>query len=173
MTDSLWIGVHAFASHVLMSFLVDVTLLPRLVKLSTSFRELRFNVEMSPLWLKHVYSVLSALTWRPMPPAAHSRLYTRDSAWVGEFLLKCYVIGIVYARYSLRGVSSAFFLYRSSVIYHWHYVNSIWSRQIVSNICEILQNFDLLLYLIISTRLLLSFVWEKFFVCFIFSQFFS
>ena len=26
-----------------------------------------FSVETSPLWLKHLYSVLSALTWKPMP----------------------------------------------------------------------------------------------------------
>ena len=49
MTDSLSIAVHAFASRVLMSVAVDETLLPRLVNLSTSFRELPINVEMSPL----------------------------------------------------------------------------------------------------------------------------
>ena len=43
------IAVHAFASHVLMSVSVDETLLPRKVNLSTSFRELPFCVEMSPL----------------------------------------------------------------------------------------------------------------------------
>ena len=37
MTDSLSIAVHAFASHVSMSVLVDETLLPKLVNLSTSF----------------------------------------------------------------------------------------------------------------------------------------
>ena len=40
MTNSLLLAVHAFASRVLMSFSVDETLLPRLVNLSTSFREL-------------------------------------------------------------------------------------------------------------------------------------
>ena len=40
---------------------------------STSFRELLFSVEMSPVGLKHIYSVLCALTWRPMPAAARSR----------------------------------------------------------------------------------------------------
>ena len=49
MTDSLLIAVHAFAGHVLMSFSVDETLLLRLVNLSTSFRELAFSVEMSPV----------------------------------------------------------------------------------------------------------------------------
>ena len=49
MTDSLSIAVHAFASCVLMSILVDETLLPRLVNLSMSFIELPFSVEMLPL----------------------------------------------------------------------------------------------------------------------------
>ena len=70
MTDRLPIAVHAFASRV--SFSVDETLLPRKVNLSTSFRELPFSADISPLWLKYIYSVLSALTWRPMPPAALS-----------------------------------------------------------------------------------------------------
>ena len=45
MTDSLSIAVHAFASRVSMSVLVDETQLPRLVILSTSFRGLPFSVE--------------------------------------------------------------------------------------------------------------------------------
>ena len=48
MTDSLLIAVHAFASHVLISVSVDETLLPRQVK-STSFKELPFSAEISPL----------------------------------------------------------------------------------------------------------------------------
>ena len=40
MIDILSIAVHAFVSCVSMSFLVDETLLPRLVNLSNSFREL-------------------------------------------------------------------------------------------------------------------------------------
>ena len=60
--------------HMLMSFSVDETLPPGKVNLSTSFNGLRFTVDLSPPWLKHMYSVLSALTWRPMPPAAGSRL---------------------------------------------------------------------------------------------------
>ena len=63
VTDNLSIAVHTFASHILMSFSVDETLLPRYVKLSTSFRELLFSLEMSPLGLKHIYSILFALTW--------------------------------------------------------------------------------------------------------------
>ena len=50
------------------------------MNLLTSFRELPFGVEMSPVWLKHIYSVLCALTWRPMPAAARSRLCSRVSS---------------------------------------------------------------------------------------------
>ena len=49
MTSSLLIAVHTFASLVLISVSVDETLLPRLVNLSTSFRELLFSVEMLPV----------------------------------------------------------------------------------------------------------------------------
>ena len=51
MTDSLSIAVHAFAGRVLISFLVDETLLPKQMNLSTSLREPPFCVEISPLWL--------------------------------------------------------------------------------------------------------------------------
>ena len=40
---------------------------------------------MSPLWLNHIYSVLSALTWRPMPAAARSRLCSSFSDWASVF----------------------------------------------------------------------------------------
>ena len=43
----------------------------------TSFRELPFSVAMSLLRLKHIYSVLCALTWMPMLSAACSRLRSR------------------------------------------------------------------------------------------------
>ena len=33
---------------------------------------------MLPVWLKHIYSILCALTWRPMPAEAHSRLCSRN-----------------------------------------------------------------------------------------------
>ena len=49
MTDNLSIAVHAFVSSVSMSFSVDETLLPWLVNLSTSFREVPSSVEMSPV----------------------------------------------------------------------------------------------------------------------------
>ena len=70
MTDNLLRVDHALASCVLMSFSVDRTLLPRKVNLSTSFRKPPFLVEMSPLWLKLMFSVLSSFTWRPVPHTA-------------------------------------------------------------------------------------------------------
>ena len=85
MTNSLLIAVHAFVGHVSMSLLLDQTLLPRKVNLSSSFRELPPNVEMSPVRLKLMNSVLCALTWRPMLVAARSRLCCRVSAWTGAF----------------------------------------------------------------------------------------
>ena len=64
------------------SFFVDETLLPRKANLFTSFRDPPFSVEMSPLWLKHMNSVLSAFT---MPPSVRSRLCSRNSAGAGAF----------------------------------------------------------------------------------------
>ena len=85
MINNLSIAVHAFASCVLISFSVDEILLPRYINLSTNFREPPFCMEISLFWLKHMYSILSALEWRTMQPAACSRLWSRDSAWVGVF----------------------------------------------------------------------------------------
>ena len=121
MINSLLIAVHAFASRVLMSASVDETLLPRKVNLSSGFRELRFRVEMSALCLKHLYSVLSALTW-PMPAATRSRLFSRVSAWPGVFFHKCYVISIVHVHNCLCRVSSASFLCQFETII-FHFIN--------------------------------------------------
>ena len=85
MIDSLSVAVHAFVSCVSMSFSVDETLLPRQLTLSTSFREVPSSVEMSPVRLKHMYSVLGALTWRPMTAAACSKLWSSVSPWLGVF----------------------------------------------------------------------------------------
>ena len=54
MTDSQSMAVPAFASHELISFWVDVTLLPRYLNLFSSFRDLLFIV-MLPLWLKRCF----------------------------------------------------------------------------------------------------------------------
>ena len=52
------------------------------MNLSTSFRELPFSVEMLALWLKYMYSILCALTCRPMPAASLSRLCSRFSVFL-------------------------------------------------------------------------------------------
>ena len=70
---------------------------------SQVFKGLPFSVEMLPLWLKHMYSALSVLTWRPMQPAAHSRICSKDSAWAGKFA-RSTVIGVVRVCNSLCGV---------------------------------------------------------------------
>ena len=85
MIKKLLITIYAFASCILISFSVEEMLLLRYVNLSIDFRESAFRVEMSPFWLKDMFYILSAFTWRPMPPAACSRLYSRDSAWVAIF----------------------------------------------------------------------------------------
>ena len=74
--DNLSIAIHAFANRILMSFFVHETLLPKYVKLSTDFREPPLTMEMSPFWSKHMYSVLSAFSWKPMPPATCRLLQT-------------------------------------------------------------------------------------------------
>ena len=40
---------------------------------------------MTPFLLKHIYSVLSAFTWKPMPPAVCSRQCCRNLAYAGVF----------------------------------------------------------------------------------------
>ena len=84
MINSPPIADHTFARCVLTSLLVDETLLLSYVNLH--FRGLPFRVEIVPSQLKHMYSVLFAFTWRPMPPAAYSRLCSMDLAWVGVFV---------------------------------------------------------------------------------------
>ena len=105
--DNLSTAVHAFTSHLLISFSTDETLLLRYVNLFTSFREQPFSVEMSLFWLQHMYSVLSALTWRPMLPAVCSRLCSSDSAWIGIFT-RSTVIFVICVYNSLCGVINFF-----------------------------------------------------------------
>ena len=62
MINSLSIAVHAFARHALMALSVDETLLLRYMNLFTNFRELPSKMEMSPTWLKYMYSISLALT---------------------------------------------------------------------------------------------------------------
>ena len=76
------------------------------MNLSTNFREPPFRVEISP-WLKHMYSILTAFTWRPMLPIACSSICSKVSAWAGVICKKCYVIYMVCVHTSFRWVSSA------------------------------------------------------------------
>ncbi len=87
MTDSLLVAVYAFVNRVSMSFSVDETLLSRKVNLSTRFREVPSSVEMWPARLKHIYSVLCALAWSPMPAAARSKLCSNVLGKVKKFTL--------------------------------------------------------------------------------------
>ena len=56
------------------SISVDEMFLPRYMNTSTNFRGLPLKMEMALFCWKHMYSVLFAFTWMPMPPAASSRL---------------------------------------------------------------------------------------------------
>ena len=85
MIDRLLMAVHAFVRRILISLSVDERWLPKYVNLSTNFRELLFRVEMAPSRLKQMYSILFAFAWKPVPPAACSRLCSRDSTLVGVF----------------------------------------------------------------------------------------
>ena len=85
MINNLSIVVHTFARHMLTSLSVDEILLPRYVNLSSNFRGLLLKVEMAPCHLKHTNSLLFAFMQMQMPPAACSRLCSRDLAWAGVF----------------------------------------------------------------------------------------
>ena len=127
MTNSLSISVHAFVSCVSMSFSVDETLLPWWVNLSTSFRELPLSVKMSPVWLKHLYSVLYALTWRPIPAAARSRLCSRVSAWVDYVIFNLTKIGNISCKLCFFNWRTKYFRtknllsYKSCLRFHHHH----------------------------------------------------
>ena len=74
MINNQSIAVYAYSNHILMSFSVDEMLLLKYINLSTDFREPPLRMEMSPFWVKHIYSVLSALKQRPISPVTCSRL---------------------------------------------------------------------------------------------------
>ena len=82
MIDNLSMAVHTFMRHMLTRLSVDEILLPRYVILSINFRGLPLQVEMAPSHLKYMNSVLFAFTWRPLPPAACSRLCNRLIDWL-------------------------------------------------------------------------------------------
>ena len=101
MSDNLWIAVHAFANHLLMSFSVDETLLPRKLNFSASIKEPLFRVEMSLVWfwLKHIYCVFDMETY-----TVCCLLQTIHE----EFTLAGLFHRVVHIRNILCGVSSCF-----------------------------------------------------------------
>ena len=68
------IAAQVFTQRILTSLSVDEKLLPSYLNLSTDFKGLPFRAEMVHSRLKHMYSILSAFTWKPMPPATRFRL---------------------------------------------------------------------------------------------------
>ena len=83
MVENLIIVVHVFPMYLLASLSVNEILLPRCVNWSINFKELPFSMEMVPSCLKYINSVLSDFMQKPIPVAACSRLYSKDSTWVG------------------------------------------------------------------------------------------
>ena len=92
LTDRLLLAVHVFASHVSMSVSDDETLLPSQVNVSTSFWELPLNVEMSPVWLKHIYPFLCLLTYKPIPAAAWFPVFISNANYYYIHLFKWYFV---------------------------------------------------------------------------------
>ena len=62
MVYNLLAAVHALPMHILTLLSVDETLLPHYMNGFTNFRCLPYNVEMTPLTLKYINSVLSEFT---------------------------------------------------------------------------------------------------------------
>ena len=85
MINYVLIAVYAFTWGILMWFSVSETQIPKYVNKSANFWEPLIWVEISPFLWKHICYDLSAFIWRPMPPAACSRLCSRDLALVGTF----------------------------------------------------------------------------------------
>ena len=53
---------------------------------------------------KYMYSVLSALAWRPIASAAFSRLSSRELAWADEVARSAMLLRTHTVRYSVRGI---------------------------------------------------------------------
>ena len=100
ITDILLIVVHAFTTCILISFSVYETLLTRYVNLSTSFREPRFSVEMSPLWLKYMSSVFVCIHVEAYVPCCPLQTMQLGFGLSGCTCNKCYVINVVNVRNS-------------------------------------------------------------------------
>ena len=86
MIDNRSIAVHTFARRILISLSADETLLLRYVNLSTNFRGQLFRVDMAPSRLKHMYFVLFAFTWWPIPVPGYSAGIRLGSVYLQEAL---------------------------------------------------------------------------------------
>ena len=109
MTDNILIAIHAFASHVLMSFSVDETLLLRSMNLSSNFREPPFSVEVSSFWfwLKHFAFCFVCIDMEACSTCCLLKTMQRGFGQRRCICQKRYVISVVCAHSSLCGVSSA------------------------------------------------------------------
>ena len=79
MINNLSIAAHTFAKF----SIYDIA--ARYVNRSTNFRGLPHNVEIIPLCLKDINSVLFACMLKPIPSTVCSMLCSRDSTWAGLF----------------------------------------------------------------------------------------
>ena len=79
--DNPSIAVHAFSTRTLTSLSKNEILLPMYMNWFTVFWGLPLKKEIVPSYLIHVNSFLSAFTWRQIPLAVCSRLWTMDLAW--------------------------------------------------------------------------------------------
>ena len=113
-TNSLSIAVHALVCS--FHFRLMRRYFLGQVNLSISFRGPPFCVEMSPLWLKHMYSV--CLHWHGGLCTCWSFQTMQQGFSLGGCICyKRYVISVVCIHYSLCGVSSASFLCQSEAVF--------------------------------------------------------
>ena len=95
MIDNLSIAVHTFAKGILVSLLVNATMLPRHVNLSTNFRGPPLRVDVASSHLKHRYS-----------HCLHQAMQQGFS--LGRCICKkCYIICIIHVYYIFCRISSA------------------------------------------------------------------
>ena len=114
MTNNLSLAVHAFTSHILMSFSIDYMLFPWLGNLSPCFREPLLSVEMLPLWLKHMYICIDMEAYASSCP--FQTMQQRFSL-SGSICQKCYVISIISIHNSLHGVLPTSYYFQSEAIF--------------------------------------------------------
>ena len=82
------------------------------MNLSSSFRELPFKEEISPLWLKLIYTVLSAFTRKTLPPADFLQTIQQGE----DICQKRHVIRVLRARNSSLGYRLLLALFQVVVV---------------------------------------------------------